>query len=152
MNETSDEQMKRRSAFIERWYKLEKSAWRIGGVILLFAAALIAVYEPDGDQWTLLGIVTCVAGSATLFMMHRQPREARMRLHFLKAQDQIMRSAYAGLGALLLVTQVGIRPLTLVTGTLLVLGAGWYQWQAQQINRLDQLRATDTDTQGEEQA
>ena len=37
------EKQEQRGDYIENWYQLEKSAERIGGVILLFAAALVVV-------------------------------------------------------------------------------------------------------------
>ncbi|MEL6308021.1 MAG: hypothetical protein AAFR81_24535 [Chloroflexota bacterium] len=133
-----------RQTFVEQWHKREKMLERIAAVILLFAAGAIVALDQPGDQWTLLAITGSVAGSLTLFMKARTPRAERTALHFLKADKQMQRSMYAGGGAILLITQMGTRPLTLIVGGMLLCVAGWFNWRAKQIQAFDALGKTAT--------
>lgn len=135
----SDTNSEKRQTFVERWHKREKMLERIAAVVLLFAAGAIAALDQPADQWTLLAMVGSVAGSFTLFLKARTPRAERTALHFLKADDQMRRSMYAGGGALLLVSQVGIRPLTLIVGAMLGAVALWFSWRARQVMAFDAL-------------
>lgn len=129
----------KRSEFIDNWYKLEKSAERIAGVILLFAVGLIVAFDKPGDQWTALAVAGMLSAAITIFVYSRKPRAIRTNLHFMKEQTQSQRSVIAGMGAMVLITQLGGRPLAVIIGGLLLIVAVWFQWRAYQIREFDRI-------------
>ena len=140
---THKEKREQRAEYIENWYSIEKSVERMSAVLLIFVVALIAIFDQPSDQWTLLAITGGVAGSITLFTMSRQPRARRTALNFAKVKNQTNRSVMASIGAMILITQMGMRPLALILGGLLFIVSVWYRWRASKIERLDALFATD---------
>lgn len=137
------EREKRRD-YIENWYKTEKSLIRMGGVLLNFVAGLIVAFDQPGDQWTALALAGCIAGGITLLMLSQQARHRRTTLNFLKEEQQTSRAVFAGMGAMLLITQLGVRPLAFIMGGVLLTIAGWYQWRVHKIKNFDALFTKDT--------
>lgn len=138
--ELSDiERREKRTEYLENWYQFEKSARRMAAVILFFTAALIAVYDKPGDSWTAFALTSSLAGSVTLLLLSRQPRTERTGLHFLKAESQISRSSYAGMGAVLLFILFNSRPLAIIAGGILLMLSLWFQWRANKVKQFDGL-------------
>ncbi|MGB7338439.1 MAG: hypothetical protein WBC91_06065 [Phototrophicaceae bacterium] len=137
-------QREKRRDYIEQWYQTEKSLIRMSGVLLLFAAGLIIAFDQPSDQWTLLAITACIAGGLTLLITSRQPRSRRTTLNFLKEDQQNSRAIFAGMGAIILITQLGIRPLAVIVAVLLAGMAGWYQWRVHKIKNFDALFTKDS--------
>lgn len=132
-------QREQRSNYIETWYKTEKSLIRMGGVCLLFATALIAVFDQPGDTYTATAIAMCLAGGITLLGLHRRARQDRTALTFLQEKQQSTRVLFAGGGAVVLITQMGTRPLALIVAGLLLIVALWSQWRVYKIKQFNQL-------------
>lgn len=139
MNYSSSERFEKRAEFINDWYKIEKMAERIAGVILFFVAAIIAVFDQPSDQWTLLAMVASVAGSFTFLLNSRRPRAVRTSLRFSKADVQTRRAMFAGIGVIMLISQLGTRPLALILSAVLTVISLWYQWRARKIQAFDTL-------------
>lgn len=129
----------RRSEYIEAWYQTEKSLFRVAGVLLIFAVGAIFALDQPGDTYTATAIAAGIAGSITLLGLNRRPRHDRTALTFLQEKQQSTRGYFAGGIALLLITQIGVRPLGLIVGGLFVLIALWYQWRAYKIRQFNQL-------------
>jgi hypothetical protein len=131
-----------RPIFLKGWYKREKSLERIGGVILIFGAGILLVWERSGDQFTVLAIAGFLAGAITLFVRSQRTAEQRMGLRFLDQARQVQFSWMANIAAFYLVFQ-GNRPLMWVGAGLLSLIAAWFRWRANQLEQLDRLFAPD---------
>ena len=133
------EKREKRAEFIENWYKTEKSIERLGAVMLIFASALIAAFDQPSDQWTLLAVTGGIAGSITLFTLSRKARAHRIALNFAKVKTQSNRAIMASIGAMLLITQMRLRPLAFIIGALLFAVSVWYRWRVRKIEQLDTL-------------
>lgn len=139
MDTLPENQHENRETYVNKWYRTEKSIYRITGVALFFMAALVAVFDKPGDQWTLFTITVSIAGGMTLLIRNRRPRSVRTDLHFLTAKTQNSRATMAGIGAVILISMMGTRPLALIVGIALGAVAFWYQWRAYKIRHLDEL-------------
>ena len=137
------EKREKRAEFIENWYKTEKSIERLGAILLIFASALIAVFDQPSDQWTLLAVTGAIAGSITLFTVSRKARAHRTALNFAKVKTQSNRAIMATVGAMILITQMGLRPLALIIGALLFAVSVWYRWRVRKIEQLDAIFTND---------
>ncbi len=139
MDNFDNHRREQREAYLDNWYRVEKSARRIAAVILFFVAAIIVVFDKPGDGWTVFALTTSMAGSITLLLLSRKPRADRIALHFLKAEIQASRSNYAGLAAIVLFTLFNNRPLAIIASAILVLVSLWFQWRANKVKQFDAL-------------
>lgn len=128
-----------RPIFLEKWRKTEKTLERIGGILFIFAAALLISWERASDELTLMAAAVLITGGIyLLFVYSRRPDEKRSGLRFLDHGKQIQYAWMAAMGALILALNIN-RPLMIIVAGVLVILAIWFRWRAYQIRQFDKL-------------
>lgn len=139
--EQRDHLRHQREEFICEWQLTEKASERITGLLLLFAASLIIVFDKPADQLTILAIAAAIAGGFTMIFRSRRSSDKRKPLAFIRAGTMSTRGMMATLAAVFAAWQ-GInqnRFLFLLVGSMLVLLALWYRWRESRIRHFDSL-------------
>ncbi|MCA9913410.1 MAG: hypothetical protein KC496_08665 [Anaerolineae bacterium] len=127
--------------FLQEWQLTEKSAERMAGVVLIFAAAALIALETASDQFTVLAAALAFAGGLTLIFRSRRMIQRQFGLRFASVDTQRNRAYMAVAGALSAVSMgaVNQRPLLLILGGLLGVLAGWFFWRAGKVQAYDAL-------------
>ena len=136
-----DELRQKREEFIREWQLTEKASERIAGIILIFAGALVIVFDKPADQFTILAIALAISGGFTMIFRSRRPTDMRKPLAYIRSEVFGNRALMASLGAILGVWQgiVQDRFLFLLVGGLLVLVTIWYRWRERRVQHFDSL-------------
>lgn len=136
-----DELRQKREEFIREWQLTEKASERIAGILLIFAGALVIVFDKPADQFTLLAIALALAGGFTMIFRSRRPADMRKPLAYIRSEVFGNRALMALLGAIVGIWQgiVQDRFLFLLVGGLLVLVTIWYRWRQQRVRHFDSL-------------
>ncbi len=130
--------------FLRDWQLTEKSAERMAGVVLIFAAAALVALETAGDQFTVLAAALFVASGLTLIFRSRRMIQRQFSLRFASVDTQRNRAYMAVAGALSAVSMGAMnqRPLLLILGGLLGILAGWFFWRVGKVQQYDALLMT----------
>ncbi len=134
--------------FLHQWHFTEKSAERMAGILLIFAAAAVVALETAGDEFTVLAAAFMVAAGLTLLLRSRRPAQERNGLRFTDVDQQRSRAYLAAAGALTALSMgaFSARPLLLIGSFLLGILAGWYFWRARKVQQYDSLLQASTTT------
>ena len=136
------EQREQRTQLVEMWRNSEKTAERVGGLLLILATAITMILEAGtGDSLTIMQVALMMAGGFTLIFRSRRSADQRKHLMFIGAHQQSQRSwmAFIGAGVLMVFAiQQGRAGFFVLAGLGALLGV-WFRWRNQQVQAYDAL-------------